>query len=185
MTNTFKQGFMDEECWEVWLTGLNINEVTKKYLLLTTSMAFRYEKTWERVWAEISKDIKSTRNKKFVKNNDALNTIKQKEYLVHVLRDITSGILSVTWKWRMTPYNSNSSNIWKDFNNWKLNFENDLWDVSPDDILDGKADKLLLRTADNILRWWWNNEDGITNPLDELKATTKKSADNTLSQTMY
>lgn len=187
MTNTFWQGFMDEECWEEWVTWLNINEVTKKYLLLTTSMAFRHEKTWGRVWDEISKDIKSTRNKKFVldDNDKVWNTKKQQEYLVHVLRDVTSGILSVTWKWRMSPYNSNSSNIWKDFNNWKLNFENDLWNFSPEDILKGEADKLLLRTADNILKWKWTNENWIANPLDELTASTKKSADTTLWQQIY
>ena len=65
-----------------------------------------------------------------------------------------------------------------------LNLYNDLSQFSPDDLINSdKADKILLRSVENILNWaldWWINIDNYTDPLLQITDPVKRWTGNIL-----
>jgi hypothetical protein len=179
--SSFWQWFMDDDCWAVGISWLNVFELTKKYLTIDQTLAFRQKKTWPIVWKEISDDINSINSKTFDDDDPEEDRRKKEKYLVHIFRDLSAGVLSIVWSDRLSPFNDSSSNMWQSFNKWGLNFSRDLWGFSPDDVMlwnNKKVNDLLLRIARNVLNWWWWNNEWLNNPLDELTNTTKKATNN-------
>jgi len=174
---TFDKDLMDDACWEVWITGLNVIGLTKKYLKIWNHRQLTEPKTWARVWKEIIKDMKSVRTKD-------ISEIDKKRYLLNTLKDLTSWFLSNLAGWNLEIYNYPSTNIWKALNKMKLFIWKDLWGFSPDWILDWEADRVLWKVVNNILAWaleWWDS-DIYVNPLEEISAPIKKEANNILEQ---
>jgi len=192
---TFWKDFMDDACWQVWLTWLNINELTKQYLWVSQNRNFRDEKTWNIVWDEIQKDLLAINEKTFYKDKKKDREAKE-EYLLHVLNDLLAWIVAkVGWDYIGT-YNNKQMNMWKYFNSIWLNLKEDFIDFSVSDFEEwskpenrnSESNTKLRKIIWNILDWNTEDiskndepsfDDKITNedPFDEIISSSKKNVD--------
>lgn len=199
---TFKKDFMDDACWQVWLTWLNVNELTKMYLWVSQNQNFKDPKTWNTVWNEIFTDLKNI-NKKTFYNDEVKDRLAKREYLLHIFNDLLWWIMSnVGWNLIWT-YNNNQMNMWKYFNSIWLNLKNDFINYSVSDFDDWQDENWnikktesnvkLLKIIDNILDWKTDDiskidnesiDDKIINedPFDEIISESKKSVDKVTSK---
>jgi hypothetical protein len=190
MWNAFWKEFMSDACWQVWLTWLDINSLTKKHLKYSVWGALQDEGSWKPIFNEIIKDIESVKNKLFVWDdiNSDENKKAQKKYLLHILKDFFSALISNhgtnanAFKWLNSP----NSMIWQRLNAWKINIKDDLWDFSDDVILwntwtkqqQQQSEEIILEVVNRILEWetWdaWN----IFDPLQNVQEDSKKQVEN-------
>lgn len=187
---SFKDVFMNDACWQVWLTWLNVEELTKLHLWVSQNNNFRDEKTGNNVWNEIQKDLLSINSKRFY--DDDVKDRKAKEYyLLNIFNDLLSWIFAkVGWKLVWT-YNNNQMNMWKYFNSIWLKLVDDFWNFAASDFsnweknLNSKSNKKLLNVINNILDWKVKNMDDMDennfNPLSDVEYFSKKAVDETLT----
>lgn len=198
---TFWKDFMDDACWQVWLTWLNINELTKQYLWVSQNRNFRDEKTWNIVWDEIQKDLLKINEKTFYKDDKKKDRAAKEEYLLHVFNDLLAWIVAKVGWTLIDTYNWKQMNIWKYFNSIWLKLKDDFLEFSVSDFEEwsnpknknSKSNTKLRKIINNILDWKVENidssEDNNTddsiddeNPFDEIISSSKKEVDNVTSK---
>lgn len=163
--DAFKKDFMDDACWDAWVSWLDTKKMVVQYLYMDTGGWYRDKNMWPKMWNWISNDIKSTFSKTFSDNPNEDLLLKRK-YLRIIFRDLLSGILEVWWfrKDMLMSYNNSSSDIWQDLNSWWVVLQDYMWH-SPSNVLAWEADNLIDNAIDNILSWrkvsTWNSFDSI------------------------
>ncbi len=163
--DAFKKDFMDDACWDAWVSWLDTKKMVVQYLYMDTGGWYKDKNMWPKMWSWISEDIKKTASKTFSDNREE-DLILKRKYLKILLRDLLSGILEVWWfrKDILTSYNNLSSDIWQDLTSWWVML-NDYIGYSSSRVLDWDSDILIDTAIDNILSWRkvssWNSFDSI------------------------
>ena len=177
---------MNDALKEKWITWLDVYQMARRFLNLWTQGSFRDDVAWNNVWDEIYSDISSINNKRLVDDNKSNeeNIAARKKYLLDVMKDLVSGLISTSAEIRLLAYNSNWSNIWKFFNTIWLHIKNDLADnYSKDEIRNDKANYVLMKAVDKIIGWAldWSNTNFV-DPLARITEPTKKDTQNIVNQ---
>lgn len=152
--NIFKKDFMDDACWDAWVSWLNVWKIVSKYFSKNPGWWFHEKEVAPKMWLEISNDIKKTKDKIF-SDDPILDEKYKKTYLRQILRELVSSIIDLSWSRPevLDSYNLLTTETWIDFNDWWLNLK-DFSKLSPWLILDDwKWDKILDKVVDNILSW--------------------------------
>lgn len=198
---TFWKDFMDDACWDAWLSWLNVNELTKQYLWVSQNRNFKDPKTWNVVWNEIQKDLLKINSKTFYKNDPKKDREAKQQYLLHIFNDLLAWIASTLGWDLIDTYNNNQMNIWKYFNSIWLKLKEDFKEFSVSDFegwsksenKNSKSNVKLLKIINNILDGKTDDiskidnesiDDKIINedPFDEIISESKKTVDKVTSK---
>ena len=176
---TFNKEYMDDACWEVWITWLDNHKIITTYMKLWQSRSFQEWDFWYKMWGQIYVDIDSTKNKIFVWDNiDSQENIwAQKKYLLLKLRELFWWFRA-NHSWDTLKSYNDTIWIWKAFGNWKIDMYNDFKDIDAWDILKWSedSDAIIYRAIDNIL-WGSESEEqySFTPPAEIVSNETKQA----------
>ena len=167
----FNKDFMDDACWEVWLTWLDNLAIIKTHMKLWQNRSFYDQKTWYRMWQEIYWDIHSTKNKifKWDSIDSEENNLAQRKYLLLKLRELFWWFRTNHSADTLKAYNDTIW-IWKALKNWKIDMYTDFKDIDASDIINWseESDEIIYRAIDNILSWKKHEEVKTFTPPSEI-----------------
>lgn len=179
----FKEDFMKEDIWMLWIWWLNVYEVTKEYIEITTGWGLRREQSGWIFWDMLVRDIESTKLKV-----EAWWMDKElaKRYIIQTLKEFVSAILDRQW-WRkdiIKEINAKTSKMWPTLNKWGLNIYDNLWEYNSEIILKTtKSDHVFKRVAENILSWNFASIwEQLLDPFERAADEVKKKTQDTVSQ---
>lgn len=176
--NSFNKEFVDDAIGETGVFGLNPHDIILKYLIFDQGWGFREKSIAPKIWSKLVDDIDGTPSKVMVpwaSVDDPINRQAQKSYIARQLEEIVGAFYEMSGQVDRYIFglNKETSLVWREFNKWGINLQQDIWAVAAPDIQNGSYRWVFERVADKIISW---NGWGIDKSPDVLIKKIKDQA---------